>query len=134
MDGIKSIACLRYTHQQTTSGTVEPSTAPHATSRNLHRLAHACGQYVAHVALSEPTELSIKLAVLEYNDAQIKLISSAIDGRKSWIPSDLQSEPSNRFVSTTVGDHVGIRGVDVFFWPILEAQHHLNPPREGGER
>jgi hypothetical protein len=42
------------------------------------------------------------------------LVSSAIGLRKYRIPSDLRSQAEHRLVSTMVGDHMGILGVEVF--------------------
>lgn len=49
--------------------------------------------------------------------------ASAIHTSKYRIPSDLRSQTGNGLVSTTVGDHVGILGADVFSSFFL---HRLN--------
>ena len=51
------------------------------------------------------------------NSSSDNFASTAIGLRKHRIPFDLRSEPECRPVSTTVGDHAGILGAVVFFFP-----------------
>lgn len=48
------------------------------------------------------------------------LVSTAIGSRKYRIPSDLRSQAGYRSVSTMVGDHMGILGVVVFFFWVVQ--------------